>query len=267
MSSTPDEARLTAIAERLNEAYLDSTGGGAHAVNFYQGDFCDDLRFLLAHVETLTQQVADWAAANEVIRQDFEDAKEENARLTADKATLIDTLRTWARLVRQYNEEVDAAEPYLKPDESMAECIARNRADMELVAELLVKEKARLLDSANHWMECCLKAEQQRAAALAALKRHGQHDVPCAQVEWTYEDLHTRGPKPACTCGFNAALAASAPQKDSATWRCIFCGEPSETGGGYEAGEVGPFCESCYLHIEEHFGQAPAPAQETERGR
>ncbi len=69
-------ARLTAIAERLRKIT---------PKQFYvDHDMVNDCRWLLAHVETLTQQVADWAATNEVIRQDFEDAKEENARLTAE---------------------------------------------------------------------------------------------------------------------------------------------------------------------------------------
>ncbi len=200
MPNTPDAARLTAIAERLKRSVENGDVSMVDEANW---------RFLLAHVETLTQQVADWAAANEVIRQDFEDAKEENARLTAEVGV---------------------------------------RAQDHIEAHYRAKA-----------------AEQQRDAAHAALRAAGfdinksaplQHFGPCRH--WTGG---------ACNCPLakiDAALAASAPQKESATWRCIFCGEPSETGGGYEAGEVGPFCESCYLHLEEHFA---APAQETERGR
>ncbi len=116
----------------------------------------------------------------------------------------------------------------------------------------------------------------ERDAAHAALREMRDFSaavfrVFAERVEATLEDIVAEAKLAGVADGFGvraaAALAASAPQRETATWRCIFCGEPSETGGGYEAGEVGPFCESCYLHIEEHFGQAPAPAQETERGR
>jgi hypothetical protein len=49
------------------------------------------------------------------------------------------------------------------------------------------------------------QAEQQRDAAHAALRTHGRHDYGCEGVN----------PRPrVCTCGLDAALAASAPQKE-----------------------------------------------------
>jgi hypothetical protein len=82
------------------------------------------------------------------------------------------------------------------------------------------------LADANQQLE---QAEQQRDAAHAALTRYCAHFFTCPAILG-----HP------CTCGLDAALAASAPQKpvgDYMNCPCPLCAKP------------------------------PAPAQETERGR
>ena len=118
---TPPEqaraARLTAIAE---QACNGSKGPGQIEFEIEE--------LIAAHVETLTQQVAELTATN--------------AALSAD---LNDSLRNEASL------------------------------------------------------------EQQRDAAHAALKKWGRHKPDCDS---------RYGEPPPCTCGLDAALAASAPQKE-----------------------------------------------------
>ena len=84
------------------------------------------------------------------------------------------------------------------------------------------------LADANQQLE---QAEQQRDAAHAALKAHGRHEYRCS--------MH------GCVCGLDAALAASAPQK--------------ETRQHVEHCPAHPINAICICD--------PAPAQETERGR
>ncbi len=62
------------------------------------------------------------------------------------------------------------------------------------------------------------QAEQQRDAAHAALREYGRHKTGCAARKWPPGKF-------ACTCGLDAALAASAPQKQPWTI-CDFCGKP-----------------------------------------
>ena len=51
--------RLQEIREKLREAYEMSTGGGAHAMNFYEGDFCQDITDLLAALATAEAQLSE----------------------------------------------------------------------------------------------------------------------------------------------------------------------------------------------------------------
>jgi hypothetical protein len=89
------------------------------------------------------------------------------------------------------------------------------------------------------------QAEQQRDAAHAALTKHGSHSMGCAKVT---RRSGTPWDDEPCTCGLDAALAASAPQKECdpacgpsiSTWHVTKCPNAPD-----------------WLK--------PAPAQETER--
>jgi hypothetical protein len=132
------------------------------------------LQFLLAHVETLTQQVAD----------------ERLKRIVAEQA------RTLSLLGRSSEQE-------LREDK-----LRIALAESQVAAE---------------------QAEQQRDAAHAALRKWGHHSANCdaikklvKRVEWSVDPV-TDEPEPSyhydthkgdCTCGLDAALTASAPQKE-----------------------------------------------------
>ncbi len=83
-----------------------------------------------------------------------------------------------------------------------------------------------------------LVAEQQRDAAHAALRKYGRHTFECSTIG---------GYGYPCSCGLDAALAASAPQK-----RLVGCERADGTLNIHAESET---CEIC------------APAQETERCR
>ncbi len=216
MSSTPGEAaRLTAIAERLKECAQFSTGG-FHAIEDY-----DDLGFLSAHVETLTQQVA------ELTKQCVHGHK-----------------------TRQVGC-VSCVMVFDWPLQARAEAAEMRVSELEGAVGVLQSQRHYEQDRAE-------QAEQQRDAAHAALKRFGRHDKDCDSkfpVQFNAS----------CTCGLDAALAASAPQKEQL--HCQFCG----------ADHLPYTCPkrpySCCGRADPHehgFGSAipmPAPAQETERGR
>ncbi len=192
MSSTPSEAaRLTAIAGRVKDAVRMGHPGGCRILSEGEGCTCPlcDVDRLSAHVETLTQQVADWAAANEVIRQDFEDAKEENARLTAE---------------RDRKTHTDSSQPKVCADPTMC-C-----RELTRIWAALGNPPA-----GTHAHEHVANLKQQRDAAHAALR---QAEALLDKVApWICKGCgpHIKVDEDGCCvhCGADAALAASAPQK------------------------------------------------------
>ncbi len=183
-------ARLTAIAERLDR--LEQLTG--------QSTEHGDVRWILAHVETLTQQVAELTEQREQYHDDAvhfaslnTKAEQENARLTAD-------IKGWLKMLYESDANLE-------------------------------------------------QAEQQRDAAHAAL-RAIKEKATFVYRHPTLEAIVTLA---------DAALAASAPQKLT----CRQCGQVAvehcdldEPGVDHQIG-----CDKM------HHEFAPAPAQETERGR
>jgi hypothetical protein len=118
---------------------------------------------------------------------------------------------------------------------------ARLAADLKLYKDRLAAEAAEMrvselegavgvLQSQRHYeQDRAEQAEQQRDAAHAALEKFGGHAEMCprsARVvhcrlvadpddvdDFITKRFYSRSEQP-CTCGFDAALAASAPQKE-----------------------------------------------------
>ncbi len=219
MTDPARAARLKAIAERLDRT---------DPYRWLQD--IDDLRFLLAHVETLTQQVAELTKLRLSQRIDIDrfmaqirNLQQENARLTADRDAFKDSEREALKVVaQQYAWRVEA-------------------------------------------QQAAAKAEQQRDAAHAALRKvrgHTSRGNPSIEL--------AAGLLASIERIVDAALAASAPQKEQADpeWllpaleahlRLLGC-KCSKPLVGYSPG-FGPRCRLCNVDSES------APAQETERGR
>ncbi len=102
------------------------------------------------------------------------------------------------------------------------------------------------------------RAEQARDAAHAALREYGRHKTGCAARKWPPGKF-------ACTCGLDAALAASAPQKaqvdELADVVCPQCGHPHK-GRAFAYICIGCPCD--WRPGASGIGSSP-PAQETER--
>ncbi len=213
-------ARLTAkqIAEQfLGEKSYDSQQEILHAFTVSALTHAIE-RAMSAHVETLTQQVAE---LRDETRNNFnnamrnldraERAEQENARLTADLIVAKESMRMMV-------ENVKSLQLYGK------------------------------------------QAEQQRDAAHAALTRYGQHLPLCRSLN------RPNTPSLTCTCGLDAALAASAPQKAGYLDGCQ-CGHvrgvhsPQIERAAQVADLVG-HCTRCDCGAF-----TPAPAQETERNQ
>ncbi len=145
-------ARLTAIAEKC-ERNSDSLLVLGNDYSDVLLDAALVMREASAHVETLTQQVAELT----VDRDAFKDSEREALKVVA----------------QQYAWRVEA-------------------------------------------QQAATKAEQQRDAAHAALTTWGRHDPVCDAEAWEARNRYFKPnyPRPTCTCKLDAALAASAPQKE-----------------------------------------------------
>lgn len=79
---------------------------------------------------------------------------------TATQATKYENIRTfWMGEVQHYRALVEACGPFVKRGETPAECVARNRADVDTALGLLAKEKAKVAE---------LEAQQATLDALLA---------------------------------------------------------------------------------------------------
>jgi uncharacterized protein (DUF3084 family) len=166
MTDPARAARLTAIAERLKMAEAEP------------GWYDNDLRFLLAQVETLTQQVAELKAGRVPCKvcNGNDDAAAENAECYNCR--------------QKPYRDLEAAE--------------QENAALRREADIIRQENARLTAEAKDDLRVMVEegeqlrqAEQQRDAAHAALVRFGTHEESCIVGQAGHP----------CTCGLDAALA------------------------------------------------------------
>jgi regulator of replication initiation timing len=158
---------------------LEDDGVDTLRVSLHLDDIEDEFAALSAHVETLER---------------------ENARLTAENKTLADELTDWVLMADGIKHNIHCRNHFAgDPNDQVCD---RCRAE---------------------------QAEQQRDAAHAALEKFGGHAEMCprsARVvhcrlvadpddvdDFITKRFYSRSEQP-CTCGFDAALAASAPQKE-----------------------------------------------------
>jgi regulator of replication initiation timing len=176
-------ARLTAIAEleRFAEQLRCRYGDEHYCPN------CDNsmptaseclaaAQPLLAHVETLTQQVAQLSAVKEALKREHDTRCDERDAARQENARLKDAL--------------------------IGSAIDRGKAEQENAR--LTAENAQLRRAYLEARTGMCQAEQQRDTVHAALRTFGTHEESCIVGQAGHP----------CTCGLDAALAASAPQKE-----------------------------------------------------
>jgi cell fate (sporulation/competence/biofilm development) regulator YmcA (YheA/YmcA/DUF963 family) len=153
----------------------------------------DPLETMLVEMNAVYRTAPSGGSFREMVHRWMDVCAAERQQHT-ERETMLRTF--WINETRHWREQVDACQPYVKDGEPVAVCIARNRADADVLMTLLAREKAEVASLTQHLdreTELRREAERKIAALHTQLDRipyadeydQMQHDLSEARKQLT----------------------------------------------------------------------------------